>query len=202
MIVTVIDYGMGNVGSILNMIRKAGGECARASRPEDIAAASKLVLPGVGTFDNGMRALEVQGLVSPILESVRQGTPFLGICLGMQLMVHGSEEGSLQGLGMVDGYCRRFRGLPLSLKVPHMGWNTLQICRPCPVIARTAEEQRFYFLHSYYVDCNNPSDVVATANYGIAFIAAFQRQNMIGVQFHPEKSHRFGIAMFRRFLEL
>jgi glutamine amidotransferase len=202
-VIHIIDYGMGNVGSIANMIRKVGGESLVTGNPEEIHRASKIIIPGVGAFDHGIKALEDHGLVNAIKEAaiVRQ-IPMMGICLGMQLMLESSEEGVLPGLGLISGRVRRFDTESGSLRVPHMGWNTLTLQKPSPLFEENAPEYRFYFVHSYYVTCAVDTDVLATTFYGKAFHSAFQRGNLIGVQFHPEKSHRFGMELFRRFLEM
>lgn len=202
MAVVVVDYGMGNVGSIANMIRKVGGEALLAADAAAVAAADRLVLPGVGAFDQGMRSLDGRSLVEPLREAAARGVPILGICLGMQLMLERSDEGSLPGLALVPGRVRRFpagEGLP---RVPHMGWNRIALRQASPLFAGAEGDCRYYFVHSYYVSCADSDDVVATTSYGSEFVSAFQRNNLFGVQFHPEKSHRFGMALFRSFLSL
>ncbi len=198
----IVDYGVGNVNSVANMIRHVGGTCDISSDPERILDAHKLILPGVGAFDAGMGALEERGLMNVLSKAVLdRGIPVLGICLGMQLMTRSSQEGSLPGLGWIDGDVRKFSFDNSKLKVPHMGWNTVNIPRDNPLIV-PEDRQRFYFVHSYYVSCDNESDVIAKCHYGHDFVAAFARGNVFGVQFHPEKSHRFGMALLRRFMEL
>lgn len=200
MTILVVNYGMGNVGSIANMIRKAGGEAVITGDANAVAAAGKLVLPGVGAFDQGMQALADRGLMETLREAAGRGTPILGICLGMQLMLERSEEGRLPGLGFVPGEVRRFpsgEGLP---RVPHMGWNRIAIKKACPLFESGDDDWRYYFVHSYYVTCSEPGDVAATTFHGREFVSSFQRGKLFGVQFHPEKSHRFGLALFRRFM--
>lgn len=200
--VYIANYGMGNLGSIANMIRKVGGEAVITADPELIASADKLVLPGVGAFDEGMRNLKDKVLLEPIKDAASRGCTVLGICLGMQLMLERSEEGVLPGLGLVKGEARRFQsgsGLP---RVPHMGWNRIILKRDCPILGRDEDDSRYYFVHSYYVSCTNPDDAAATTIYGVEFLSAFRHRNLFGVQFHPEKSHRFGMALFRRFLAI
>jgi glutamine amidotransferase len=200
----VIDYGLGNLNSVANMIRHIGGTCRVTADPGEVAAAEKLILPGVGAFDMGMTALRDSGIADALsIAALERKKPILGICLGMQLMGAQSEEGSLPGLGWLDADVRKFGFSSESkLKIPHMGWNTVDIAKPNPLLDSTMGGQRFYFVHSYHVVCNNSTDVLATAFHGIRFCAAFQKDNIFGVQFHPEKSHRFGMALIKRFLEL
>lgn len=200
--VAVIDYGMGNIGSICKMLTLVGAEPFVTSEADRLASADKLVLPGVGHFDRAMDNLEAAGLVESLRDIVlRGGKPLLGICLGMQLVCRSSEEGTKPGLGYVDAVVRRFPSdEQRRLKVPHMGWGQLDVRRPSALFANLAPDARFYFVHSYFVDCANESDVVARSTYGLSFVSALQRNNVMGVQFHPEKSHRFGIQVFRQFV--
>ena len=202
--ISVVDYGVANLGSILNMLHKAGAQAEAVSTPDAIARAEKLILPGVGAFDHGMAALSERGLAEALKKRVAcASVPLLGICLGMQLLGNSSEEGSLAGLGLIDGRCARFRfGDERPLKVPHMGWNVLAPKRASPLFKGLEENARFYFVHSYHLVCADASDVLATAHYGIEFTAVVQRGNVWGVQFHPEKSHRFGMTLLRNFAEM
>lgn len=200
--ILIANYGMGNVGSIANMIRKVGGEAMVTGNANSVATAEKLVLPGVGAFDQGMRSLAEKGLADPLREAAVRGVPILGICLGMQLMMERSEEGRLPGLGLVPGDVRRFPVGDRLPRVPHMGWNRIAVKKACPLFDGDDDDRRYYFVHSYYVSCRDPADVVATTFHGLEFVSAFQRGNLFGVQFHPEKSHRFGMALFRRFLAI
>jgi imidazole glycerol-phosphate synthase subunit HisH len=198
----IIDYGMGNVGSVLNMLKRLGIEATLSSDPAVISKASKLVLPGVGAFDEGMRNLTARGFVSLLNRKVlHEQTPILGICLGLQLFSSRSEEGQLPGLGWLPAETRRFRfsGPHAAMKVPHMGWNNLEITRATPLFADFPLQPRYYFVHSYHVCCEQPRDVIAVANYGYDFTAAIQRDNIVGTQFHPEKSHRFGLRLLENF---
>lgn len=201
MTVVIADYGMGNLNSIANMVRKVGGSPLISGEPHVIAQAEKLVLPGVGAFDKGMSALEETGIKEAVHTAANQGAMLLGICLGMQLLMDGSEEGALPGLGLVPGRVYRFPRVG-GLKVPHMGWNHAYPTKDSPLFSRgSGETSRYYFVHSYYAKCEELTDVAATTNYGLEFASAFTRNNILGVQFHPEKSHRFGMSLLRRFLE-
>ncbi|HTJ05845.1 MAG TPA: imidazole glycerol phosphate synthase subunit HisH, partial [Caldimonas sp.] len=196
------DYGMGNLGSIRNMLKKIGADSEITAEPARIAAATKLVLPGVGAFDAGMENLDKSGLVPLLNERVRRDeVPVLGICLGMQLMTHSSSEGERPGLGWVDAKAVRFVPADATLKVPHMGWNIARPVRDDALLEGLPRESRFYFVHSYYVACERREDVLLTTFYGADFDSGFRRGNVWGVQFHPEKSHRFGMHLLRNFAE-
>lgn len=198
--ITIIDYGMGNLGSIANMIKKVGHKSIITSDLEEIKKAKKLILPGVGSFDNGMRNLENYGILKVLNQKVlEEKTPILGICLGMQLMTKNSEEGRLNGLGWIDALTKKF--VSDTLKVPHMGWNMIKHQKSSILFNELETEKRFYFVHSYYVECNCKSDILTTTNYGHDIVSAFERENIIGVQFHPEKSHKFGMSMIKSFIE-
>lgn len=202
--ITIVDYGLGNLGSIANMLRKIGAESELTSNPDRIATAEKLILPGVGAFDNGMEKLTSLQLVEPLTRRVKEdGIPVLGICLGAQLLTRGSEEGDILGLGWIEADTIRFcsRQPVVGLKIPHMGWNDLELKKDSPLFAQSSE-QRFYFVHSYHFSCDKTEDHLATTVHGYEFTAAFNHKNVFGVQFHPEKSHRFGMEMFRRFAGL
>lgn len=198
--ILIIDYGMGNSGSILNMLKKIGKKAKIASHPNEVMPADKIILPGIGSFDHGMRNLEDSGFRDVLEEFVIQRKkPIFGICLGMQLMTQSSEEGTLDGLGWINAEVKKFRFEDTSVKVPHMGWNLIDIRKKSPLFIEIHDEARFYFVHSYYVDCEDQGDVLTVTNYGHEFISSFQRLNIIGVQFHPEKSHKFGMKMFENF---
>jgi glutamine amidotransferase len=197
-VILIVDYQAGNIASVLNMIRKAGGDAVVSGRPEDVERASKLVLPGVGSFDYGMTHLHAKALPQAIKARVAAGVPLLGICLGMQLLGTQSEEGVLPGLGLIDAAFRRFSNA--GLRVPHVGWNTVQVVKENPLMDKAGEECRYYFVHSYYARCQDHGDVLATTDYGAPFVSAYSRANVFGVQFHPEKSHRFGLDLMKRFL--
>jgi len=201
-LIVIVDYGMGNLGSIANIIRKVGGDPVLSESVDDLLAAEKLILPGVGAFGNGMAGLRDRGLVEPLTEmAIARGTPILGICLGMQLFTRGSEEDTEAGLGWIDAETVRFQPDPTGkLKIPHMGWSALRVVGDHPCFAWPDKPRRFYFVHSYHVRCHDPADVLATATYGIEFTSAIARDNIVGVQFHPEKSHRFGMELMENFV--
>lgn len=200
----VIDLGIGNLGSVINMLNRAGAQVERASDPAAIATASKVILPGVGAFDALVQKIDAAGFRAPLLAHANAGKHLLGICLGMQVLASGSEEGQREGLGLVPGHVRRFRfeGENAHLKVPHMGWNRVAP-RHAHQLARGLETgARFYFVHSYHFGCAEADDVLFHTHYGFDFASAVQRGNVMGVQFHPEKSHRFGLQLIQNFVEL
>lgn len=201
--ISIVDYGMGNVGSVFNMLRKLGAKVQITDKPEEIKDSDKLILPGVGHFDRGMSNLRQSGLGDVLNEQVLiHKKPILGICLGMQMMTRGSEEGTVPGLGWVAADTIRFSSQD-NLKIPHMGWNQISSTPHARLFESAPEEpERFYFVHSYYVRADNAGDVAAYCHYGHDFVAAFEVGNIMGVQFHPEKSHVFGMNLFRRFVAL
>lgn len=202
--IAIVDYGLGNIGSVAHMLRHIGADCIFASTAQEIERASALILPGVGAFDYAMEILHRKGLVEPLRrQALDRKVPMLGICLGMQLLANRSEEGNAAGLGLIDAEFLKFRSEAGSgLKVPHMGWNTATVVRENPLIDDTKEEKRFYFVHSYYARTKNPHDDIATCTYGVKFVAAYGRDNIFGVQFHPERSHKFGMGVLRNFMTL
>lgn len=198
--ISIIDYGLGNLASVQNMLRKIGADSRIVSSAEEISSADSMILPGVGAFDRGVKLLHSRGLWTALLDRVGQGTPILGICLGMQLLTHGSDEGTLDGLGLVPGFTRRFAIKDDSaFKVPHMGWNHVEVVKPNPLIDASAGAQKFYFVHSYLVVLDNSEDELARTKYETLFTAAFQRGKVFGTQFHPEKSHKYGMALMKKF---
>lgn len=202
--VVIVDYKMGNLGSIHNMLRRIGAQAAVSSDPAHILTASGLILPGVGAFDQGMQSLAQQGLLPVLEQAVRGGgKPLLGICLGMQLLTRGSEEGVRPGLGWIAADTKRFcfDREHCQLKIPHMGWNATRPARPDPLFAGL-EEAAFYFVHSYHVVCDSPDDVLAYCEHGYPFAAALRRGNIMGTQFHPEKSHKYGMRLLKNFVEM
>lgn len=204
MMLVVVDYGMGNNGSIINMLRKIGAEAVISSNREDVKKADKIILPGVGAFDNGMKNLNKLELVPVLNEKViGNKIPILGICLGMQLFTKTSDEGILPGLGWIDAQTVKFKFSEnhKNLKIPHMGWNTISIKKQSSLFNDMCPESRFYFVHSYHVICNDEGDRLTTTMHGYEFVSAIQRENIIGVQFHPEKSHKFGMKLLRHFVE-
>jgi glutamine amidotransferase len=201
-LVIVVDYGMGNLGSILNMLKKVGVPARLSSGPGDVLKADKIILPGVGAFDNAMKKLRGIGYVDALNQRVLvDKVPILGICLGMQILGRRSEEGQEPGLGWLDAQTVRFQfnDARQEPKVPHMGWNTIRICRESNLFPNPEMERRFYFVHSFHVQCNNTGDVLTRTQYGLEFTSAVFHDNILGTQFHPEKSHRFGLEFFRAF---
>ncbi len=202
----IVDYGVGNIGSIINMLRRIGVNAVCSAQVDEIEQADKLILPGVGAFDAGVEHLANSQLI-PLLEKkvLQEGTPILGICLGMQLLLEESEEGVKKGLGWIQGRCKKFKIDTFQnqkFKVPHMGWNVATPTHVDNLYQGLESEARFYFVHSYYVECDNSADILAESIYGLPFTSALQRQNIFGVQFHPEKSHRFGMRLLKNFVDL
>lgn len=201
--VYIINYGLGNVGSIINMIKFIGYNPCITSVPSEICKAKKLILPGVGAFDAGINSLKEKKLDHAIIESVKNnGATILGICLGMQLLMESSEEGSCRGLGLVPGKVYRFSIEDKSLRIPHMGWNIVRPLKSAKLIELETKEQRFYFVHSYFVDCFDKNDIVGVTDYGGEFTSILERDSILGVQFHPEKSHRYGARLLQKFMDL
>jgi len=203
--IVIVDYNMGNLGSIQNMLKRIGTEAKISSDFLDIKNANRLILPGVGAFDTGMKHLFEMDIVSILNKKVLEDKiPILGICLGMQLMTKKSEEGAMAGLGWIDADIIRFKfnKQQKTLKVPHMGWNYIKVVKENAIFKEVDENTRFYFVHSYHVICNKNEDILATTLYGYEFVSAINKDNIFGVQFHPEKSHKFGMKLLKKFLEL
>ena len=201
--ITIIDYKTGNLGSIQNILKRIGEESKVTSDKYDIARATKLILPGVGAFDTGMKNLTKLDLVSILNEKVLdEKIPVLGICLGMQLLSKGSEEGSVPGLGWINGEAMRFNFInSTEYKIPHMGWNFVHQHKKSNLFDNMFSDARFYFVHSFYFKANDPSDVLTSTTYEIEFTSAVEKANIIGVQFHPEKSHKFGMKLLKNFVD-
>jgi imidazole glycerol-phosphate synthase subunit HisH len=202
--VTIIDYGLGNLGSIRNMLKKVGATAEITSDIERISKATKLILPGVGAFDHGMTNLEELGLMDVLnKKALEEKVPILGICLGMQLFTKSSEEGVKKGLGWIDGETVKFsnEGKGRKFPIPHMGWEYVVQKKESKLLLGMYEEAKFYFVHSYYVRCEHPADCLLGSNYMHDYDSSFEKDNLIGVQFHPEKSHKFGMKLFRNFVE-
>jgi imidazole glycerol-phosphate synthase subunit HisH len=195
----IVNYGIGNSGSIANMFRKLRLQAEVISTPEQVSAAQRLVLPGIGSFDACVEALNRSGLREPVLEYAGTGRPLLGICVGMQMLTLGSEEGQLPGLGVIRAYAKRLNATP-ELRVPHIGWDSVTWRMPEHPLSKNLQSgSRFYFVHSYCVMCESPANSLATCTYGVEFSAAIARDHIAGVQFHPEKSHRFGLQLLNNF---
>lgn len=197
--ITIVDYGMGNLRSVQKAFEKLGAEARIGTKPADIAEAEKIVLPGVGAFRDAIGELRRQELVDPILEHIRADKPFLGICLGLQLLFDVSyEDGQWDGLGVIPGKVVRFENQP-GLKIPHMGWNTLDVARAHPLLDGIPRDASFYFVHSYYVAPADDSAVVARTEHGTRFVSIVSRGNLFATQFHPEKSQRVGLKLLSNF---
>lgn len=201
----VVDYGLGNVQAFLTLYKRIGIEAVRARTADDLKGAGKIILPGVGAFDHAIELLNQSGM-RPALESLilQDKVPVLGICVGMQILASSSEEGKLPGLGWVPGRVCSFRSnqQAASLPMPHMGWNDVRPKEGVPLFAGLQSHARFYFLHSYYFECEATSHIAAVAGYGFDFSCAVCSGNVYGVQFHPEKSHHFGTMLLKNFAEL
>lgn len=204
MTVTVVDMAVSNVGSVANMLRRIGTHVAITSDPDQLALAERIILPGVGAFDGAMEHLHATGALGGLEAAViERGVPLLGVCLGMQLLADGSEEGSAAGLGWIPGMVRRLAPHDgnTPLPVPHMGWNTVSSERSTGPSALAAEpERRFYFVHSYALECTDPAHVAGTTVYGQPFTSMVARDEILGAQFHPEKSHRHGMALLAEWI--
>ena len=202
--ITIVDYGVGNIGALLNMFEYLGFNAGASSDAREIAHARKLLLPGVGAFDKAMTTLRDRGLRSALDDAVlAAGTPILGVCLGMQLLARRSDEGTETGLGWIPAEVRRIEVPQTSgLKIPHIGWEQVQATGNGELFTKVPTAERFYFVHGYHMVCDSPRDVAATIDYGSSLACAVQRGKIYGVQFHPEKSHRFGMRLLSAFARL
>jgi glutamine amidotransferase len=205
-VIGIVDYGVGNIQAFLNLFRRLGFDARRLESPAVLDGVERLVLPGVGHFDHAMQRLGESGL-RPKLEELVVGrkVPVMGVCVGMQMLSEGSDEGTMPGLGWVPGRVRAFRSVPscASLPMPHMGWNVVHPAPGRKLFSRGFDDApQFYFLHSFFFDAAQPEDVAATATYGVTFHAVVSRGHIHGVQCHPEKSHRWGEQLLRNFVEL
>lgn len=200
--IVILDYGLGNLGSISNMLKVIGEKSKITNDVEIIRSSNGIILPGVGAFDAGMNKLNGSGLTEVIKEEADKGKPILGICLGMQLLGKKSEEGHLPGLCLIPFECKKFKFENKSLKIPHMGWDVVDIKKQHPLVEGLAGQQRYYFVHSYHAVCENPDNVLMTCDYGIEFACSVVKDNVMGVQFHPEKSHDFGLSLLSNFVKI
>ena len=198
--ITIIDYGMGNLGSVYNMFKKIGVESKISSDLDEIRTATKLLLPGVGSFDKAMQRIN-NSKIKEVLDFkvLTEQTPILGICLGMQLLTNCSEEGIEKGLGYINASTKKFVFNDNKMKVPHMGWNLVHKSTNSKLTHGFTQESRFYFVHSFYVDVENQDNSILKTTYGLEFDSAIQHKNIYGAQFHPEKSHKFGMKLLKNF---
>ena len=196
--VAIVDYRAGNLRSVAKALEAVGADPLVTSDAREIARSGALVFPGQGANDSSMRALRHRGLVGAITDFITADRPFLGVCLGLQLLLERSEEGTEPGLGVIGGRVRR---LPDGRKIPHMGWNSVSLRTSHEVLSAVPDGSLFYFVHSYYADPSDPGLVAGTTEYGVEFCSAVARRSLVAVQFHPEKSGRLGLALYRRFVE-
>jgi glutamine amidotransferase len=201
--IRIVDYGLGNISAFLNMYKRLNIDAGTARTAAELADADKVILPGVGAFDHAMAQLEASGMREALDDLVlRRRVPVLGVCVGMQMLAEGSDEGSARGLGWVPGRVRAFEALRKpGLLLPHMGWNDVHPASDGSLLRGLGADARFYFLHSFYFDCGDPRHAAATSRYGIDFACAVHAGNVYGVQFHPEKSHHFGAQLLKNFAE-
>lgn len=199
----VIDYGLGNLRSVAGAVERLGSEVVISNRIADLERADRLILPGVGAFGDGMQNLERLGLVKPLTRMVERGKPILGICLGAELMARDSDEfGQHEGLGWIAASVRRIEPADPAIRVPHVGWNEVTQTCDSPLFRGVPQQALFYFVHSYQIRCDDPSTVIGECDYGGRITAAVQRGNVLGTQFHPEKSQRHGLDLLRNFLSI
>ena len=200
--IAIIDYGVGNINAFVNIYKSIGVDVKIAKSTLGLANATKLILPGVGHFDYAMDRFNTSGMIEVVTDLViNKKIPVLGICVGMQMLAKSSDEGILPGLGWVDATVKKIdiSMLKQTTRLPHMGWNDINVTKKNPLLLKLENKARFYFLHSYYFQCNNYDDNIAVANYGSEFSCAVNHNNIYGVQFHPEKSHHLGIQLLENF---
>lgn len=205
--ITIVDYGLGNVKAFANLYKKLNIELVYASNVDDLANATKIILPGVGAFDHAMQMLNGSGMREKLDELVlEKKVPVIGICVGMQMMANSSEEGQMKGLGWIPGTVKKFKresqASESQYPLPHMGWNSLQVTRASKLLLGLDEKKLFYFLHSYYYEPSDKEHVIATANYGHEYACIVNKGNVYGIQCHPEKSHHNGVALLKSFASL
>jgi glutamine amidotransferase len=203
--ITIINYGLGNISAFANVYKRLNIPVTIATRNEELIGAKKIILPGVGAFDHAMEMLQQSGMRETLDELVLQNkVPVLGICVGMQILAKSSDEGTLPGLGWIDGEVKKFDASLIKHKtrLPHMGWNTITPTKTTALLSGFNDASRFYFLHAYYFHCNNLDNEIARTEYGTPFSSAVQKENIYGVQFHPEKSHENGIQLLNNFANL
>ena len=203
--ITIINYGLGNIKAFVNVYNRLNIKTKIANSASDLIDAEKLILPGVGSFDYAMEMLNSSGLRDELEKQVLiNNIPIMGVCVGLQMLANSSDEGFLPGLGWIDGHVKLFEpeNIPYKIHLPHMGWNKISQVKESKIFAEIDREARFYFLHSYYFSCNNSDDKISVSEYGVKFTSAINRDNIYGVQFHPEKSHSNGVKLLNNFAEL
>jgi len=203
--ITIIDYGLGNLRAFINVYERLNIKIKVANSAPDLKDAEKIILPGVGAFDCAMRQLNASGLRDELEKQVLiNNVPVVGICVGMQILAKSSDEGKLPGLGLIDANVKLFdkSTIPYKTRLPHMGWNNMCPIKENRLLKGFNDKSRFYFLHSYYFECNNQDNIVATTEYGITFTSVVNKDNIFGIQFHPEKSHSNGIYLLNNFAKL
>lgn len=203
--IMIINYGLGNVNALLQTYKRLNIPAMLASDASHLVGATKLILPGVGAFDYAMQRLTESGMRESLNRLVlQQGIPVLGICVGMQMLAHSSDEGTLAGLGWIDGTVKKMNKLSVNFdhSLPHMGWNDVLPAKNNPLFSGLEHDARFYFLHSYYFECHNDENILAQSDYGQRFTCTAHNKNIFGVQFHPEKSHHYGVQLLKNFADL
>lgn len=200
--IIVVDYGMGNLHSVIKALKRIGVNAIISSNPEELENADKIILPGVGHFKKAIENLKDEGFIEILNKKVLEDkTPILGICLGMQLFSKFSEEGDVEGLGWIDAETKKLKINETNLKIPHMGWNSVEIKKESKLLNGIENDELFYFVHSYNVVCSNSKDILTKTKYGAEFNSAVEKENIFGTQFHPEKSHKAGLKILKNFIE-